>query len=702
MKKREQGILTVEASIVLTLMLLFILFLFSFGRVYRAQNLVSHATLQSADAVALESYLRETALQTDVSEVVHLASHITESSAISAESLESLRSANLPKIARQKFIAAIASSEAKADEKLKSMGVKNGLAGVDFSECKMDLANDDVIIAIRYTIEMQFPVFGFNEITVTKAAKAKTFGEILFEVSTEPNQPGWGSTSGDDKVVHGSTVQITATPNYGYKFVSWNDGNTDNPRTVTVTDAQHYIAIFEKDSFGINLSTRITYNTSYAGISHSSYGSVAGAGNYLYLENATISATPATNYQFVGWDDNGDGTVDNTNATRTITVDKTYDIKAIFKPAMKTVSVKANNGTYGAVQVSQGSNKGSSIQVEYGSKVQLLASSNDAEKYSFIKWSNSDTNPTPTITVKESATYEAIFNVNTYTVTFYNGNTKLHTTTVIRGCSIDASKSTLGSSMYSGSVSDFSRWALSSGSTFASSTQVKSNMVANNNLNVYAVLNCKIVLNANGGSVTWKSKTVERGTNVSLPKPTLTGHTFKGWKGSDGKSYSASSYKFSNNITLTAQWACDETVGVLTGNIYQPYCRDIYSGGSLKAGKTLPWREYKCEKCGHTWKSYNDSLRLHYRMNDGSGKDDFNKYCNKKHSYSAWRYCGKYASGSVSGGEHQWDGYYHIMCKYCRKEEQGVVYIKINGVWEYRHVLRCAKHGDPGDVNCPF
>ena len=136
MKKREQGILTVEASIVLTLMLLFILFLFSFGRVYRAQNLASHATLQSADAVAMESYLRETALQTDVSEVVHLASHITESSAISAESLESLRSANLPKIARQKFIAAIASSEAKADEKLKSMGVKNGLAGVDFSECK--------------------------------------------------------------------------------------------------------------------------------------------------------------------------------------------------------------------------------------------------------------------------------------------------------------------------------------------------------------------------------------------------------------------------------------------------------------------------------------------------------------------------------------------------------------------------------------
>ena len=57
-KKRQQGILTVEASIVLTLLILLVLFLFSFGRVYRAQSLVSHATLQAADAVALESYLR--------------------------------------------------------------------------------------------------------------------------------------------------------------------------------------------------------------------------------------------------------------------------------------------------------------------------------------------------------------------------------------------------------------------------------------------------------------------------------------------------------------------------------------------------------------------------------------------------------------------------------------------------------------------
>lgn len=478
MKKSTQGILTVEASIVLTLMLLFILFFFSFGRVYRAQNLVSHASLQSVDAVAMESFLRETALQSDAAEIVYLASYITDSAAISSDSLESLRSANIPKIAKQKFIAAIASSEAKADEKLRSMGVKNGLSGIDFSECKMDLANDDVIVAVKYTIEMQFPVFGFNEITVTKAAKAKTFGEILFEISTRPNNPDWGSTSGDNKVAHGSTVEIVATPNYGYKFVCWSDGVTDNPRTVTVTDTQQYIAIFEKDQLGINLGTKIIYNTSHVGITHANYGTVTGAGSYPYLDYATITATPNKNYEFVGWDDNGDGVVDNTEQTREISVDRTYNIKAIFKPVMCSIAVNVNNSGYGSAQVTQGSRRGSTIQAEYGSRIQLIAVPNDSVKYIFSKWNNNSTQATTTVTVDGDATYRADFILNTYKVSFYNGNTLVHTTEVIRGSSINGSRALTGSSMpanptKAGAI--FDKW-VGGGTTFSSTTRVNANL----------------------------------------------------------------------------------------------------------------------------------------------------------------------------------------------------------------------------------
>ena len=469
MRKREQGILTVESSIVLTLLLLAMLFLFSFARMYRAQNLMGHATLQTADAVALESFLRETALSSDVNDVVHLSNLLTESTAISAESLESLRSANLPKIAKQKFVAAIAATEQEADRKLRNMGVRNGLDGVDLSQSYVDLGRDDVIIIATYTLDMQFPAFGADGLTVTKTAKAKTFGDILFEVSTSVNQPTWGSTKGDDKVVHGSTVILTATPNYGYKFVSWNDGVTDNPRTVTVTNASHYQAIFERDSFGVNLNTKVEYDASIAGMSHNAYGTVEGAGNYLFEETATIKAVPAVNYMFVKW---SDGVTDN---PRTLIVNETKHFTAVFKPVQKTVTVKSSNASYGWAKVRQGGTESTSLSVEYGSNVQLIASTYDSVRYSFVKWSNDDTGNTTVVTVKEDITYEAIFKANTYTVRFYADNHEVHTAEVLQGSSIEGSFATTRASMPANPTSYrkyFKNWTYNGGQTFTKTTSV--------------------------------------------------------------------------------------------------------------------------------------------------------------------------------------------------------------------------------------
>lgn len=704
-KKRQQGVLTVEASIVLTLLILLVLFLFSFGRVYRAQSLVSHATLQAADAVALESYLRETALQSDASDVLYLASSLTDSTSLSAENLESLRSADIPKVAREKFITAVSNSEGNADEKLKNLGVKDGISGIDFSECKVDLGNDDVIVAITYTIEMQFPVFGADELTVTKSAKAKTFGEILFEVATEPNVPGWGTTSGDSKVVHGTTVEITATPNYGYKFVSWDDGVTDNPRTVTVTDALHYKAIFEKKDFGVNVDIDLEVQSEdlHKNFTHKDYGHVIGEGTYKYLDVVTLTAevpnANKSNYYFAGWDDNGDGEIDNTNAIRPITVDKTYNIKAIFKPTKYTITVKANNSTYGTAQVQQGTSKGNQIKAEYGSSVQLVATSKDNVLYSFSKWSNSNTEETTTVQVNGNQEYIANFILNTCTITFYNGTNKVHTTTVIKGSSIDGSKSLTGCSMYNGSINSFSRWKKSDNSTFTSQTKV------NSNLSVYAVFNYTVTLNPNKGSVSWTKQTKEVGNSVKLPTPTLSNHKFKGWKDSNENVYEAGkSYAFSSNITLTAKWECDHKVGTLTGNVYEPYCREIYSGGKLKAGASLPWKEYKCETCGDTWKVQSRTYAKHYRMNykkyaDG-GTDDFQASCNTKHPDTHYGYCGKYWSNSGSR-YHNWDGYYHVLCSYCYKEEQGFVWCYVDGELLYYDLHKCAKHNTKGSHTCP-
>ena len=37
---------------------------------------------------------------------------------------------------------------------------------------------------------------------------------------------------------------MTATANEGYEFTGWNDGNTENPRTVMITSDTAFVAIF--------------------------------------------------------------------------------------------------------------------------------------------------------------------------------------------------------------------------------------------------------------------------------------------------------------------------------------------------------------------------------------------------------------------------------------------------------------------------
>ena len=62
-----------------------------------------------------------------------------------------------------------------------------------------------------------------------------------------------GTVSGGGTYEHGTIITLTATPSPGYNFVSWNDGNTDNPRTITVTEDATYIASFEE---GVGIESR--------------------------------------------------------------------------------------------------------------------------------------------------------------------------------------------------------------------------------------------------------------------------------------------------------------------------------------------------------------------------------------------------------------------------------------------------------------
>ncbi len=101
-----------------------------------------------------------------------------------------------------------------------------------------------------------------------------------------------------------------------------------------------------------------------------------------------------------------------------------------------------------------------------------------------------------------------------------------------------------------------------------------SSMTPSKNMNLYTVCEANssvVTFNANGGSVTPKSKTVKyNSTYGSLPTPTRDGYKFLGWYYNNQKITSSSIVKVASNHTLIARWEASEyslQVNTLNGTV---------------------------------------------------------------------------------------------------------------------------------------
>jgi len=182
MKKDEKGMLVVEASLALTAFMFFILFFLSFARVYRAQEVVSHATFQTAQTLAVESYTRETIGEAGtLGAISKLSDFITNITGKSRPALLDKYSsygsvANLKGIVLEEFAMSIGEDIGTADAKLKQLGVKDGLNGIDFSGTS--ISGSQITIKINYKVKLQFDFFGVDELGLSKTATCKSFAKI--------------------------------------------------------------------------------------------------------------------------------------------------------------------------------------------------------------------------------------------------------------------------------------------------------------------------------------------------------------------------------------------------------------------------------------------------------------------------------------------------------------------------------------------
>lgn len=139
-----------------------------------------------------------------------------------------------------------------------------------------------------------------------------------FVITLTASTGGTVSGGGTYNVVGGSAT-IKATPNANYRFVKWNDGNTNAERIITVSESDisanvtnlSYTAFFEL----------ITYTLT---VNSNAGGTVSGGGTYTVGSSITISATANKGYKFVKWSDGV------TTATRQVTVTGNATYTAVF------------------------------------------------------------------------------------------------------------------------------------------------------------------------------------------------------------------------------------------------------------------------------------------------------------------------------------------------------------------------------------
>jgi len=225
-----------------------------------------------------------------------------------------------------------------------------------------------------------------------------TFALNAYTVSTAAIGSGTVTRSPSQATYdHGTSVQLTASPSFGYTFTGWSGDTTGtaNPFSVILHQNKSYTATFTLDTYTVTTSVvgsgTVTKNPDQASYTHGS--------------SVQLTATPSFGYSFIGWSGDTTGTASpftvilhqNKSYTAAFTI-STYTI-ATSVVGSGTVTKNPNQATY-----------------DHGTSVQVTA--NPSVGYSFTGWSGDTTGTTNPFTVilHEDRTFTATFTINSYTM----------------------------------------------------------------------------------------------------------------------------------------------------------------------------------------------------------------------------------------------------------------------------------------------
>jgi uncharacterized repeat protein (TIGR02543 family) len=194
-----------------------------------------------------------------------------------------------------------------------------------------------------------------------------------------------GTVSGTGTFPYGTDANLTAEPNVGYVFNGWTGPNVVSPPSATthvnLTDDTNVTANFAIAQYTLNLTSEPPEG-----------GEVAGGGQFEYGASNTITAIPATGYQFGGW--SGSTSTDANASVTTISLSEDTTITAKFEKIKYEVQVTS-------VPLGAGTISGTGFY-ELDENVTLVA--NPIKGYEFSHWSGAIQNSSTSLTQNISVT----------------------------------------------------------------------------------------------------------------------------------------------------------------------------------------------------------------------------------------------------------------------------------------------------------
>jgi hypothetical protein len=205
----------------------------------------------------------------------------------------------------------------------------------------------------------------------------------IFHVTLICNNDLWGYATGDTISVDDAT--ITASPNYGYHFKQWSDGNLENPRYILLTQDTTFSAEFEKNQYEVQTASNYDFR-----------GSTIGDTVAYYLDSIEVQAIPNYGYHFAYWLEH-----DQYSNPCKFAVTQNEMLTAVFEPNKYTISVSGD--------LEQGVVRGENGEYDYLSELHYEAIPNNG--YYFTQWSDGSTDNPRTITLTKDTAFNAEFAV---------------------------------------------------------------------------------------------------------------------------------------------------------------------------------------------------------------------------------------------------------------------------------------------------